>query len=466
MFFGQTFSVRSQKMIRIALLCLLAVAVTFLLVTSFIRPIAQDEGVFLTIGNSLASGKVPYSDFFDHKPPGIYYLFSLIALTFGKNILVFRVVLLLANLFSALLVFFIAIKIKKGTEVFAALLFLISLIFFEGNYLVAEPFLVFFLLLGLFCLLLYEENKKLPFLILAGFFLAVMCLFKQTAFLSFVPIVLYLIISKYKSKEVALFLLPVALVGLAVLFNLREVFPQAFNQIVTLNFTSYPSENFNTVVKSLSSVFKRTWFLWILFAASLIRKIEDKREILLLLLALLPTLSFFVRGYPHYWIQILPFVAILAAQSFEELLASRFDFLKLVFLAFLIISFYQNLSWYFWVAKNISWPKYREERQVKEYIQNSKGEYLLAENQFTGFYFSNNKKALTKYLYLTEITDTEGATQKTIEALKKNKNTVIVWPTNPDFAYAKELQGYILENCQKEKEFEKIGLTVYSVSEQ
>lgn len=50
------------------------------------EPFERDEGVYATIAQGLLGGHLPYRDLFDHKPPLIYGWYSLSFLAFGENV--------------------------------------------------------------------------------------------------------------------------------------------------------------------------------------------------------------------------------------------------------------------------------------------------------------------------------------------------------------------------------------------
>jgi hypothetical protein len=66
---------------------LLALAVLFVVVRALpilSFPLGNDQGTYLTIGQGLLEGKQLYRDFWDNKPPGIFYLYAGIAKLFGR----------------------------------------------------------------------------------------------------------------------------------------------------------------------------------------------------------------------------------------------------------------------------------------------------------------------------------------------------------------------------------------------
>lgn len=86
---------------------------------------------------------------------------------------------------------------------------------------------------------------------------------------------------------------------------------------------------------------------------------------------------------------------------------------------------------------------------------------ILTENQFTCFYFLIDKEKITKYLYITEVNDGEKAEPKTLESLKSNPDTYILWTEDLNFAYARKLQDYIIKNYKPIRKFDNLGLVVY-----
>lgn len=406
---------------------------------SLFKPISQDEGVFLTIGRGITSGKIPYLDFFDHKPPGIYYLFAALFPLFGKNILFYRIFLWTINIISAFLIAKIAQKYLEKEGIIAGLIYLYLLLYFEGNYLIAEPFVAFFTLLSLW-VLLSEKRWKYFW---SGASIAMAILFKQTAIIGLAILVTYIFVKEKSLKKVGQFLLPIAMSVIFLIMWMwqKGALAEAYNQIIVLNLTSYPVARVSDFFAGIKDSFTRTWWIWIAAIFGILKYGKDKK--LLLAFLLLPIPPFLVRGYPHYWIQILPFAAIFSAIGFFEISKFKPQLIAYFLLLIAIISVYQNFLWSKWIyADNLK--KIETERQVAQKISDSKSEYLLAENQFVGFYFLTDKKPLTKYLYLTEINSGENAEGKTIEALKNHPDTTIIWPSDPNFAYAKKLQAYIL----------------------
>jgi hypothetical protein len=69
----------SKRLINILVLCV-CIAIPFLVLILHLATsprfvsMSPDSGVFAYAGKLITEGKLPYRDFFDHKPPLVYYL--------------------------------------------------------------------------------------------------------------------------------------------------------------------------------------------------------------------------------------------------------------------------------------------------------------------------------------------------------------------------------------------------------
>ena len=93
------------------LLSILALA--FIVITSVSRiilagnPMSRDEGAYGYLGKLAAKGLTPYLDFYEMKPPMLYYLYGLGGSLFGFTDLGLRLFGLVLTLCSSLLIFLI-----------------------------------------------------------------------------------------------------------------------------------------------------------------------------------------------------------------------------------------------------------------------------------------------------------------------------------------------------------------------
>lgn len=425
------------------------------IIFSFSKPILQDEGVFLTISKGLTNGLLPYRDFFDHKTPGIYFFLALLVFLFGKNIVFYKIVFLIINFLSAYLVFLISEKLRKNSGVLSASVFLFSLYIFEGYFLIAEPLVIFLLLLAVWFLLKDGKNQKQD-IFWGGLFAGLSFLMKQTAIVSALALAVYVFIKNrnmFKDFVLGLSVGP-SMVFIWLLFS--GILQESFNQIILYNF-SYPKESFAIVFEGFKNSFSSTWFIWLgLIGYIFISKDKYKKLFLALIFLSIPV--FLIRHYPHYWIQIIPFVAIVFSLSYLQLVKNKvFYFLSLILISWTVFS---TAQWFLWMSNNKWEAEFLAQTEVTDYLENLDDEYLLAENRFTYFYFSSTKKTLNKYLYMTEITETENAQQKTLKNIQDSKNLVVLWPSDGNI-YAKEIDKYLKDNLVKKINFKDLGLDVY-----
>ncbi|KKQ93642.1 MAG: hypothetical protein UT66_C0027G0003 [candidate division CPR2 bacterium GW2011_GWC1_39_9] len=427
-----------------------------LFLLSFLKPLMQDEGVFLKIASGLNNGQLPYLNYFDHKNPAIYYLFA-VFLKISTSALSLKIFLLITNLCSIFLISKISSKINPKAFYPALFLSLLAFTFFEGNFLITEPFGIFFLLLSLY-LFLNNILTYAPFL--SGLLACIAFLFKQTFIVNIAVLAFF-----YFKKDKRSFLdfsagFLASLLALILYFAKIDILSSFFNQAYVLNFTAYPKEPLFYVVKKLSFTFLQTLPLWFLFILSFTKKIREGKLTIFYAMFFAPTLLFLTRHYPHYWIQIIPFAIIPAAFAITKIYNEKKIFN--LFLVITALSLFIASIWFF-KDTNFNIKKLKEEKAATIFLKNLPEKQMIAENQFVSFYFLTGKNPVNKYLYLTEITDSENGEEKTLNYLKENPKTIIVWTKNKDFAYAKELQTYILKNYEIIKEFPELEMVVYAL---
>mgnify|MGYP000928681364 CR=1 FL=1 len=444
---------------------LLSIATLVILLFS---PPNQDEGVFLTIAKNLPQ-KLPYRDFFDHKTPAIYFFLNPLTQIFNTNIAPIRSVFLILNLLSALLIYLISNRYQKNAGPLVAIVFLALLPFFEGSYLFAETILGLLILLSIYLYLKAKDKNSNLLLLLSVISISIAPLFKQTALINFL-ILLFFYLKKPKSylqkSHILLITLTIVVIGIIIAIMAKN--SGFWQQAVLANFRSYPPESLIFVLKNLLQKILPTLIILIWLPLYFIAKKSQKIPTLILLSALLPIPLFLTRHYPHYWLQILPLLSIILvaapinlSQLFNPKIQARLIYLFSFSLIFL------SLFGLIITAKDLflsTIPKNREISQIINQLQNDQNSKILAENQFTYFYYLSKKENLNNYLYITEITDQEGnAEQKTQEDLKNNQNDVsILWPTDQNYPYAKKLQDFINQNYKIKESYPALGLTLYT----
>lgn len=168
--------------------CLIAAAVLVLYVRIRLvgLPLDRDEGGWAYAGSLILEGIPPYKEFYDLKMPGVYYIYSLILLVFGKTAIAVKSGLLAVNFVSALLLF--AIAEKKWGQLSAAagtaIFFIFTLtIRTEGISANTEHFAYMFFLGSFLCAVYAENNGRKALIALSGALAGAAFLCKQPAIL-------------------------------------------------------------------------------------------------------------------------------------------------------------------------------------------------------------------------------------------------------------------------------------------
>jgi hypothetical protein len=163
-------------------LCLLLTAPFF-----FLRGVGVfDDSLFLKTGEMIAQGALPYRDFYDNKPPGVYYVGALIAWLGGGHWLAPRVFLFLFALaFGVCVVAFVRRRFGDRAGHRAAWLFGLSHVLAQGYSLHTEALCGFFGFLAA-CAVAGGRKRNVAAWFTAGALTGLAVLFKQ-------PAVLYLV---------------------------------------------------------------------------------------------------------------------------------------------------------------------------------------------------------------------------------------------------------------------------------
>lgn len=149
----------------------------------FVRGIGIfDDSLYLKAGQLVLDGLTPYKDFYDNKPPGIYYLSAAIAAVGGRGWLAPRIFLFLfAALFQFALVRWIERQFGTRPATAAAVLLGLSYPLCQGYSLHTEPFGAAAAFAG--CAILLANPSSMRTWFAAGALLGVSTIFKQTGVL-------------------------------------------------------------------------------------------------------------------------------------------------------------------------------------------------------------------------------------------------------------------------------------------
>lgn len=314
-------------------LFLLLFVVLILRIPSFFEPYSYgDEMIYLTLGNAIRKGVSLYSQIHDNKPPLLYLVAAA-----AENLFWFRAILAIWHMLTVFifwkLVSFLYSK-NNRLQIVATSVFAISttIPLLEGNIPNAEMFMIGTTILSFYILL--AKKTTILNLIFAGFLLSLSSLFKMPAVFEIPVILLFwlttvkkLSVQKIKSFIVNFifimlgFAIPILLTF--IWYYINGSFSQYLSAAYLQNFgylsswrpddseSSFFVKNGPLLIRSFITLFL---FLFIFFKRNLLPSQFKFASLWLFLTLFAVTLS--ERPYPHYLIQSMPAVALLAGMLF------------------------------------------------------------------------------------------------------------------------------------------------------
>jgi len=315
---------------------LLAVIVSYVTVACLIAVLMQkidtggwagvDADRFHYMARMIINGFAPYVSFIDPKPPLIFFVVAAMDLTGAPGFLDLPVITGI-NILCALLVFYIGNK-DYGyiSGFFAGGFYLIVAAFVQGYFLFSEQFTVLFLLLAF----IFARKREY---IAAGIFIGLAFGFKQYAILGLVPL-LYLMRAQgdrryYRLVAPAAVMVVVPFAALLFWYG-NTTFTSAINWTFCVapayvsgqtiaDIPNYHADNLFSYALALISGIVIMLTAVLFSAASVLRRgLRTPSEWAIFLFAILFFGTLFVRQYLHYWILVLPFLALLACREFAD----------------------------------------------------------------------------------------------------------------------------------------------------
>ena len=313
-------------------------------------PFERDEGIYHYFGQLILEGKTPYVDFYEMKPPGLYYSYALLNLIFGSSLKSAHLAFILVNILTIILLF-LAVRnlFDTVTGVIAAAAFSIfSLIPHASGFTTQSEHLVaLYSVAALYFLTFAIAKEKVIYFLLCGLFAGMAFLVKQSAvFLGVaygIGIVVYYLLKKplkknfliknflfFASGVLSIILFFILLIAVQGGFSEMKYWTYEFPKMYA---SAIPWEIgkdlLNRTFTNITGDYK---FLWILAGMGLllcsITKMGLYKKIFLWIFALFSFLTI-VPGfhfYGHYWLQLMPAAAILtgvAVYSIKELIAEK-----------------------------------------------------------------------------------------------------------------------------------------------
>jgi 4-amino-4-deoxy-L-arabinose transferase-like glycosyltransferase len=311
----------------------LIVAVAILLRMTFLHePFERDEGWYATIAQEILHGGIPYRDAIDQKPPGVFYLYAIAMATFGHTTEAIRIFTALYSSLTLLAVYWLARSLSGAVAGLCAggvmaLFFCAPLL--QASSSNSEVFMVLPLVLSACFFVKGYHRQDRRFLLVSGTFAALAMLIKTVA-LPYVAL-LYLCAIFFDREGLSLkrvllslgaLLLPAFSLAIITLgyFQLNGALADFLHWNITVPFkysksglgvtgpTLGSSLQFLGAELILPALLAVTTALWLLVRN---RTLPNVYVALLLpascVAVLMPGMN-----YPHYFIQLMPFFAVLA----------------------------------------------------------------------------------------------------------------------------------------------------------
>lgn len=411
----------------------------------------SDETTYAVIADHMLNGAILYKDVIDIKQPGIFLIFALIQIIFGKSMLVIRLITVLFISGSAFLLYRAKRQLQFGfdSSMMSAITFILMFNFYFGFPSNCEVFFIFFTSLGVY-LFLTSSNHFHYFA--AGLIFGLAFIIKQLAIFDFAAVGLFFLFSSIIRGEfrnqfsqmsvmVIGFLTPFAIVNLVFLWSGYYDYYHFITYIAPGNYLN-PKEWSTTsvfVIKGLI-VYLPFIILAIISCTSKEWRVKTVWLITGLLFFDLVAVSFTGMSHPHYYLQLaypVSFAAgtIMSVSWVKELLRKKYTIsvlgsLTIVYFTFLFYYYYQRYTVRPNYTKNLA-------IYVEDIIPEEATLYTGDAPQFLYWYL--NKTSPTPYIHSTLLLQNSHLQTLEVDAVKELNR---IYNTKPDFIILSENYKY------------------------
>jgi hypothetical protein len=440
----------------------------------------RDEGAFITIAQEIVHGRMPYRDAFDQKGPGIYYvLAAVLALTPRlaplQQLLVARGLTVVVNFVSALGIYaFCRRWWRADVALLAALLWLFTLPFYLGNQFFTESFAnAPTIWAAVVASGRPGERPGWRRALGSGLLLALATLFKQTAILALPGVALLLLAGlphgarwwqPTRDQLVAFGELLAGFVApwlaLGVVFAAFGGLSPLIDQVVIANIR-YPSDRLSDVISLAKTGFGFFRLIWLAALAAVAyglwrwlglggaaRRIPSVGAIAAVVIGALNLLPFKSHAYYHYWLQVLPWAAILSALSLAgivhlatEALGRREAGALAATPRLLAVPVLLTLVIVFATTRSISPTNFKSDygglqsqAAVGTWIaaHTTPDARLLVAPAQPEFYFLSGHVPVTTYIYLLPVNFSDSLVGQVSDDLNAERFDLVAWQSWPD----------------------------------
>jgi len=342
-------------------------------------PLERDEGDYTYIGRLLLEGKVPYKDFYEQKPPGLFYSYACIEALFGRTVAGIKMGFILINILTCWLMYYLGSEIMgrfAGIATAVAFAFISTNPHIMGMAMQSEHIMALYVAAGAWMLARGLFRKNSINFLLSGVFFMLSATIKQNgiAFIGFggFMITLTLLVRKWNIQGITWKALLFYILGVILPFLCILIVAKAggwWDEMIFWIYT-YPKESyvskltFERGIGLFEGTLKRFNLYHYVFTvlcvlgliATWLQKFQPVWKIWITL--------FFVTGwvaiapgwrfYGHYWIYWVPAVSLCVGVFFYFLrnmpwgpLKNKGLILSTIFLCIIIIVHFSNNSNYY-----------------------------------------------------------------------------------------------------------------------
>lgn len=433
------------------------ILVLFILVHLFFA-IDRDAGAFLTIAQGILDGYKPYRDFFDHKPPGIYYTLAVVLALSSRSVWGAKVFLLLIAL---VVLGFIARVLKidgdSRTVWWGTCLGALGWVVYQGYTLVTETIVA-----CLVAVSLAELLRPNPRWGIAGVLVGLATLFKQPAVLFLLPVGFYALLVHPKSLWKALVGFAGVLAISVSLLIISGIALPAFQQTVLANIGYIQNYDLREIIKGDFSLYFAAAPLWTAALLPLLIHPKDPKVQFLASMLIASWLPAFLRPTSHYLLPAVPVGAILAAWGAREVEQSLSE--RLFAVPSLLIIFPLGLFLVFSTLAAFSHLYLFQQIRAGHILADltSPDEPVLVIGAEPQYYFLAHRYPPGKDLYLLPVNYHEQKETEMLGYLRSGQvNIVAVADTPPTALYASKIRAFVETHCWRLMELPSIHLTIW-----
>lgn len=397
------------------------------------EPMEGDEGAYAYMAQGLLQGEVLYRDTFDHKPPGIYFIYAAIFKLCGESLPALRYFTAFYSLVTTLAIFILAAMLLGSSGGLIAAFFYAVFSngpFLEGTSSNSEVFMILPMILAFLFYLAAGKRRSLLLFFLAGFLAGLATMIKQVALFNFVVLFGFAVLdpdseNRFKNISSLIFGFLFPFFGFSLYFLAQGAFKEFFYSSFLINFLyirpfvgvvniEWGALNLYRIVY----LFLEESILFILGACStiyILLRNREKKTLLLVFWAFSSFVGVLIGRYlfGHYFVQLLPPLAILSAYAvikwgrshlplkINALLVSFFILLGLV----IILTFYKFYVVY--SPDEISYARYRIDnlslaREAAQIVESrtSPSDNIMVWGTDPQVYFYSKRRYPGRYIYL------------------------------------------------------------------